>query len=135
MLAFTPFVQVATYATRHFATFGLAPAAAPILLMLVISTPIRAIPQIIGICMRLKVTPLSARWNRGGFTSSRAGALCLPGRLTRRSEPPHPLAGHVVSKGLGAGLATIALAGVGAGIVIEVLILCGILAGIGCHHK
>jgi hypothetical protein len=56
----TPFVQVATYATRHFATFGLAPAAAPILLMLVISTPIRAIPQIIGICMRLKVTPLSA---------------------------------------------------------------------------
>ncbi len=36
--------------------------------------------------------------------------LCLPGRLTRRSEPPHPLAGHVVSKGLGAGLATIALA-------------------------
>jgi hypothetical protein len=30
MLAFTPFVQVATYATRHFATFGLAPAAAPI---------------------------------------------------------------------------------------------------------
>ncbi len=35
MLAFTPFVQVATYATRHFATFGLAPAAAPILLMLV----------------------------------------------------------------------------------------------------
>ena len=27
MLAFTPFVQVATYATRHFATFGLAPAA------------------------------------------------------------------------------------------------------------
>ena len=27
-MAFTPFVQVATYATRHFATFGLAPAAA-----------------------------------------------------------------------------------------------------------
>jgi hypothetical protein len=26
--AFTPFVQVTTYATRHFATLGLAPAAA-----------------------------------------------------------------------------------------------------------
>ncbi len=36
----------------------------------------------------------------------------------------------MVSKGLGAGLATIALAGVGAGIVIEVLILCGIHLGI-----
>ena len=28
MQAFTPFVQVTTYATRHFATLGLAPAAA-----------------------------------------------------------------------------------------------------------
>ena len=28
MQAFTPFVRVATDATRHFATFGLAPAAA-----------------------------------------------------------------------------------------------------------
>ena len=35
MQAFTPLVQVATYATRHFATFGLAPAAAQVLWCLV----------------------------------------------------------------------------------------------------
>jgi hypothetical protein len=61
MLAFTPFVQVATYATRHFATFGLAPAAAPIcdvLEMSLILTSVRTILYELAACFCYALSPV-----------------------------------------------------------------------------